>query len=130
MTAMMAAFANIVGGQVEYVMTAGQDLVPSAIGFANGVPVGDFGVLDPSDYLTAKILQLLSITGGSDRLVISMDDETLPDNFFSSILVDGFARLLTSEATFILHGGGQTDWGWDGFGLFVNNQSYDLTITG
>jgi len=119
-----------VGQAVEYVMTAGisEPGPTQGIGFANGVPIGNFGVLDPSDFKAAKILELYSLVGGSDRLVVSLDDDTLPDGYFSVIEVVGFLPQRTSDADFILRTGGLTTWGWDGFGLFVDTQIYDIKI--
>ena len=119
-----------VGGAAEYVLTAGISAPGSTqgIGFANGVAIGNFGVLDPSDFKAAKILELYTLVDSS-RLVVSMDDETLADNYFNAIEVIGFARVKTVDADFILHSGGLTTWGWENYGQLVNTQVYDVLFS-
>ncbi len=129
MTAMMAAFANITGTEVDYIMQAGEDSGSTAIGFASGQPVGTFGILAPSDFKTAKIVQLLTVVA-FNRLLVSMDDDTLPDAFFERITVDGFGTFKTADADSITRTGGNTNWTWDGFGLFVNGQQFNIVIFG
>jgi len=118
------------GGVAEYVLTAGISAPgpTQGVGFANGVAIGNFGILDPSDFKAAKILELYTLVG-IDRLLVSMDDQTLPDNYFNAIEVIGFARVKTVDADFIVHAAGLTSWGWEGYGQLVDTQVYDVLFS-
>ena len=119
------------GTQVAYILTAGQGAPgPSqGTGFASGTSLGTYGVLVPSDFKQAKIIELSTIVTAT-RLIVTLDDQALSDGYFSSILIEGFAVQKVVDADAITHSGGNTSWTWDGFGALVNTQVYDVVITG
>lgn len=102
-------------------------------GFAVSPPFAAQGSISPTQFPPSTGVPISQVINpnspGSQSLIFSMTG-TFPQNYFTSLTINGGSPYLTASASSLIHTSGQTQWVWAGAGNVIHSAgAYTLKVS-
>lgn len=116
-----------------YTYTVTSALTSSFVyGFAVSPPFAAQGSITPTQFPPSTGVPISQVINpnspGSQSLIFSMTG-TFPQNYFTSLTINGGSPFLTASASSFIHTSGQTQWVWAGAGNLIHTTgAYTLMV--